>query len=316
MSSSEARQRKLPGVQNSNLVMSAYDRVSSWLIALIILSGAIVAVMFLIWIGPRLRYRPKVYSVVMEEEGYGRGDHPAGFARDSKAPGDPSLPMLEEPAGEEMPELSEPVFDDALASVVASATTIGEVGDVAADALGGSETRGLGGTGGGEGGLGDNRPPGPLGDNPNVVPRYLRWRVRYETSSEAAYAKQLDSFKIELAAIGGKQEVDYAFNLSKARPDRRSGPSKEEKRLYMAWQDGTLQQYDRNLLQRAGIDVKGRVVLQFYPKEAENELAAVESKNAPGRSYKEFFRTTFGVRMQGDRGEFYVIEQRFRPAPP
>jgi len=299
----------------SSLRMSAYDRVASWLIALLVLAGVMVGVMFLIWMGTQLRYRPKVYAFALQEEGYGRGDHPAGFGRDSKAPGDPSLPMLDEPAGEELPELREPQFDDTLAEVTAAGTSLAEVGDIAVEAIRGSEVRGLGGTGGGQGGLGDSRPPGPLGDNPFVVPRWERWNIRYESSSLSAYARQLDFFKIELGAVGGKPTIDYAFNLSKPTPDRRTGSGKAEKRLYLSWRDGTLQAFDRQLLDRAGVDSRGRVILQFYSAELENELARLEAQNAKGRSNEEFFRTTFGVRTVSGGMEFYVTDQRFRLAP-
>ena len=301
----------------SSLKTTSQDQVANWLIALLILAGVMVGVMFLIWVAPRLRYRSKAYAFVLaeEEEGYGRGDHPAGFGRDSKAPGDPSLPIMDEPAGDELPGLSDPQFEDVLATVVATASNVADVGDVAIGAVGGSEVRGFGGTGGGEGGLGDSRPPGPLGDNPLAVPRWERWIIRYESSSLAAYARQLDFFKIELGAAGGKSAIDYAYNLSKPRPDRRSGPGIAEKRLYLTWREGPLQEFDRQLLARAGIETTRRLVLQFYPAEVEKELATLELRNAPGRSYKEFLRTVFGVRDESGDLQFFVIDQRFRPAP-
>jgi hypothetical protein len=57
--------------------------------------------------------------------------------------------------------------------------------------------------------------------------------------------------------------------------------------------------------------------MQFYPEEVEDRLAWIEMENADGRSVKEFQKTVFGVRAaRGGNYEFFVQEQRFRPAPP
>src|SRR5690606_17773147 len=109
--------------------------------------------------------------------------------------------------------------------------------------------------------------------------------------------KQLDHFKIELAALGGgKTTVDYASKLSSPNPVRRSGKSEDEKRLYMTWRTGELIEADRQLLARAGVDTVGRVILQFYPPEAEAILADLEQKQAGDRDLREIKRTVFGVR--------------------
>ncbi len=296
--------------------ISVYDRVASWLISFLIVCGVLVGALFMIWIGPKLRYKPRAFDVVMEDEGYGRGDNPAGFARDSKAPGDPDIPMMDEPAGDELPELVESDFA-ATMDVVASnaAVTIAEVGDIAIDTLATTSVRGFRGTGGGEGGLGDSRPPGPLGDNPNVISKWERWEMQYTSSSKAAYARQLEFFKIELGAAGGKADIDYAFNLAKAKPDTRSGPSTKDKRLFLSWRSGPLKEFDRQILESAGINTRARIMLQFYPAELEKILTDLERQNAPGRSNREFLKTVFGVRPARGGFEFFIVEQRFRPAP-
>jgi len=55
---------------------------------MLIFLGTVTGALFLVWWGNRLRYEPPAYRVAFEEEGYGRGDRPAGFGRDEKAPGD------------------------------------------------------------------------------------------------------------------------------------------------------------------------------------------------------------------------------------
>lgn len=198
----------------------------------------------------------------------------------------------------------------------ASAATIAEFGSIAATSDSTARGLGLRGTGGGKVGLGDRRPVGPLGDDGVlVVPRWERWETQFTSASINAYAQQLDSFGIELAAIGGKPQIDYAFNLANPKPDTRSGPSKSEKRLYMSWKNGPLQQFDRELLRRAGIDTAGRLIVQFYPAEVEGMLADLEEVNARGRSKREYRKTVFGIRMQSGRPEFFVVEQTFRSMP-
>jgi hypothetical protein len=232
------------------------------------------------------------------ENAAGRGDHAEGFARDLEPPGD-----------EEMPELQEPQLQTSIQAVTDAITTVTASTDVF-DSL--APVSNIGSQ------LGDSRPPGPLGEGDDIIPRFERWEIRWESNNLNAYAQQLDFFKIELGAIGGgRKEVDYAKNLSKSRPDARSGPSKTEKRLYMTWKGGTLREFDQQLLQRAGIAATGRTLMQFYPEEAEVSLAWIEMENAKKlghSSAKEFLRTVFGVRPQGRGYEFYVIDQRFRPA--
>lgn len=279
------------------LRVSAYDKVASLLISLLILIGLAVAIMFVIWLTMTLVFQQKSVPVKLVENVAGRGDHAEGFERDLEAPG-----------LEEMPELAEPQLEATLEAVTDAVSSVAASMDV----LDTPSTV----TGKGEGGLGDSRPPGPLGEGEDIIPRWERWEVRWSATGLAEYARQLDFFKIELGAVGGSPNVDYAYNLTKPRPDRRSGPPEQEKRLYMTWKTGSLEAFDKALLARAGISYEGRLVMQFYPEEVEDRLAWMEMENGGGRSVKEFLKTVFGVRKTRSGYEFYIIEQRFRPAPP
>ena len=297
----------------NSLTMSAYERTASWLLALVSLCGFVTGSLFLVWLGQTLRYEVPSYAMTIEEEGYGRGDNPAGFARDSKAPGDPELAQLEVPAGTELFEVLDEqsiiptsVIDDAVSA------TIAEVGDIAVDSIGAGRVAGFGGKGGGEGGLGDNRPAGPLGDGVNVIPRWERWELQFTSNSLDAYARQLDFFHIELGAIGGKKEIDYASNLSTSTPVRRTGLPGVEKRIYMTWRTGTLKSFDRQLMQRANIPISGRLIVQFIPPDTEQLLATLELRNAGGKSPKTFLKTIFGVRPAANGLEFFIVDQKFR----
>ena len=87
----------------------------------------------------------------------------------------------------------------------------------------------------------------------------------------------------------------------------------------MTWKGGTLQQFDNQLLGRAGVPTRDRLMMQFFPADVENRLAAIEMDSARGKGHtdvKEFLRTVFAVRAAGAGYEFVVEEQLFRPAPP
>lgn len=146
---------------------------------------------------------------------------------------------------------------------------------------------------------------------PDEVPRWDRWRLHFETSSLATYARQLDSLGIELgAAGGGRAVVDYISNVSSRKPKRRAGPGKKERRLYMTWKSGELRAFDKQLLEKAGVETSGRVQLQFLPAELEARLARLEREFAKYRSVDEIKRTVFAVR--GD--DVRVKDMKFRDA--
>jgi hypothetical protein len=276
-----------------------YDSVASLLISLLILVGICVFSLFLIWLTGRLIFMQRTVPVELVEYA-GRGDHAAGLARDMEPPGPEEL--------EE--EMYEPQMEATLEAVTDVVTTQTAALDAIATA---AEVTTAGG-----GGLGDSRGPGPEGEGrSDIIPPWERWEIRYTTSGLTPYARQLDFFKIELAAAGGTPLVDYAFNLAKAKPDHRTGQPEDEKRMYMTWQNsgGPLAAFDRQLLAKAGVNTQRRLVLQFYPKETELKLLRLEAENARGRDAREFLKTIFVVRPAGSGYEFFVIDQFFRPAP-
>ena len=277
----------------------AYESVASLLISLLIVVGICAFSLFVIWLTGRLIFTQKTVPVELVEYA-GRGDHAAGFARDKEPPGPEELE-------EEMYEPQVEATLEAVTDVVTTQTAALDAIAVAAEA-----------TTKGGGGLGDSRGIGPEGEGrSDLIPPWERWEIRYTTSGLDAYARQLDFFKIELAAAGGTPLVDYALNLAKPKPDRRQGKPEDEKRMYMTWQNASspLAVFDRRLLDKAGINTQRRLVLQFYPKETEMKLLRAEAENARGRNAREFLKTIFGVRPAGSGYEFFVIDQFFRPPP-
>src|SRR5690606_36413083 len=157
-------------------------------------------------------------------------------------------------------------------------------------------------------GAGDSAPLGGGGDGEGGFPRPQRWRIQFDNTTLEAYARQLDAFGIELAATQPGRVVS-AQGILGVRPQRRTaGEGTQENRLYMSWQGGTLQQFDMQLLQAAGISPRGKLIVQFYPEQVENRLAELERAFA-NRAANQIRRTTFGIRIAGGRADFYVISQ-------
>jgi hypothetical protein len=283
-------------IKKVRIGVSAYDRAASWVISLNVLVGSAVLLAFLIWLSNVITLTEAQSTVVLVENVAGRGDHAAGYERDVEAPGIEELEEETEPKVEQLLEAVTDVVSTQSASLDAMKTNIfsSNSGD----------------------GRGDSRPPGPLGEG-DTIPRGERWEIRYNSNSEKAYAQQLDYFNIELGAVGGGEKlVDYAWNFTKGIKTRR-GPGDKEKRLYMLWTSGALKKFDQNLLRQAGIRIAGRIVVQFYTPEVENQLAHIEKRrfDAANKTVREVKKTVFGVRRNGSKFEYYVVSQRYRVAP-
>jgi hypothetical protein len=230
----------------------------------------------------------------------GRGDHDAGFARDPEGPGVEELDVVIEDAPLEA--ALEPVSN--LASTVAASYDSFDTDAVVSTK--------------GRGGLGDSRPPGPLGEGENVVPPWQRWEIRYESNDEVEYRRVLDFFGIEVGAAGGSKLVDYAFNVSKSPISKRQGEGKKELRVYLTWKPGSpLREFDQNILQDAGIAYQNRIVMQFLPQNVYEDLHRLEFENSEKtkKDPLEWLKTYFKVRKSRNGYEFYIDEQLFRPRP-
>lgn len=145
-----------------------------------------------------------------------------------------------------------------------------------------------------------------------VPDRHERWEIRFASgTSVEAYARQLDSFKIELGVIGGQQQVTYLTNLSNPKPTSRLGDGADDRRLYLIWQRGAISEVDRQIAARAGVTVGGAVIAHFLPKEVEEELSRLEDAFAKQLNITKIGKTVFGIRSSGqDSFRFYVIEQK------
>jgi hypothetical protein len=278
--------------QQYRLGVSAYDRTSSLLIALLILVGMFVLGLVIIYLTLQLVDRSVTVPVSLAEAT--RPSNAAmGVARDIEPPGIEQAPELA------VPQLPETL--SAIADAVASREAL-----LAEEALQAylDASRGEG--------LGDGRQAGPGGEGAvERVPRWERWQIRYlSPESVDVYARQLDFFGIEVGALGTDNQVHYAYNLSKPSPDVRVGSPAEENRIRFTWRSGALEAADRQLLQRAGIRSGIRAVLQFIPPELEARLLALE-QGYKGRDVNEIRRTVFRVEPDGEGYVFRVDAQEY-----
>ena len=87
---------------------------------------------------------------------------------------------------------------------------------------------------------------------------------------------------------------------------------RKEQRLYMNPTDSQFASLDRQLAVKAGAADKGRIILQFYPPEAQAILVGLEQKHAGARKPEEIRSTVFRVTHRGNAFEFSVEDQTYR----
>ncbi len=267
------------------LAVSRYDRVASMLISLVALIGAAVLGLLIVWLSNQIFSGRVAVPVVLEE--IGTGDGPLGDGNDLEMP------------SEEMIEQEEPMLQETLAAV---ADAVAAKQAVLADPALADEIESGGKSSGRRGGNG-------LGDGTGG--RRRRWEVIFDKGNTLlGYARQLDFFGIELAVLMPDGKVEYAAKLSEPDPKRRTGPAKDEKRYYLTWRSGDLQQADAELLARAGIAANGQLVLKFIPAELEARLSAMEKARA-GDEANNVRATRFGISPDASGYKFYVMDQTY-----
>lgn len=278
--------------------VSAYEQVASMLLALLILLGSIAFCLFMAWLGMRVLF-PPLKSVPVRFEQVGGGME-SGFVGESM--------QLDSPTPQDIAaesDLTEPELQETLKTVL-EAVALREA-DLDDPTISEEESTNKGG--GQQTGTG-NRPGYGFGPGKPGIPPHMRWEISFgDGNTLEVYARELDFFKIELGVLGPGR-VTYAKNLSKPKPDVTSGPSGQDKRLYMTWRQGRLKEADRELIAKAGIPAAGKLVLQFYPDATEQELLRLEHE-FKGRDASQIRKTRFRVRPQGRGYEFYVLDQTY-----
>ena len=297
--------------RRQQLRVSSYDRVSSWLVSLLIVTCVAVGSLMLIYFTRKFILAEVSIPITPIATGGGGTGGDVGTEGGSE---------LDAPGVEDAPAINEPQIQDtltAVASAVSSRTAIlaDEQVDVgvqptAGTGAGDRRTPGFGGGRGGGigGGIGSGSGPGR-----NTGPGEPRREIRFEPANVKEYGQWLDYFHIELGVLGQDNKVYYVYNLSQDKPSVRVGDPKEVgDRLYMNPTDSQFASLDRQLAAKAGVADKGRIILQFYPKEAEAILVGLERKHAGARKPEEIRSTVFRVTRRGSAFEFSVEDQTYR----
>lgn len=137
-----------------------------------------------------------------------------------------------------------------------------------------------------------------------------RWSILYNPGQTIdEYARQLDALGVELATIQSPDTLAYVSRFSAQVPTIRIGPARTDDRLYFAWQGRGRKESDVALLQKAGIVVGDKPILQFYPRGVEQRLARLEVQYR-GLQPAEIRVTRFRVVPESDGYGFEVIDQQ------
>jgi len=157
--------------------------------------------------------------------------------------------------------------------------------------------------------IGTGGPGLGFGPGDGGVDRPDRWTIVFPPDQTIDdYARQLDALRVEMAVVMGQNELMYVSHFSSPEPTTRYGNGRSDSRLYFAWQGRGRKASDLALLTKAGIDVGEKVVLQFYPAEAEERLAQLEV-HYRGRQPSEIRVTRFTVVPKGNGYDFQVLTQ-------
>lgn len=271
------------------LRVTAYDRAVGAIVSCLILLGLCVLGLFVIWLTGAARSPQTAVPITFQP--IGEGGLPQG----------PEMEINTENPGQEE-QLEDPELKDSLASVAdVVASRLADldnplIADPESTERGGPKGELVRGGGGGTGGTGVRR----------------RWEIFFDKGNTLeTYARQLDYFGIELGVLLPGNKVQYVSGFSQPQPRVRIGPADAEKRFYLTWQRGDLQEADRELLVRAGVDPGNRIILKFLPPEVEAKLAALERAYAAGRADR-VSSTRFGIRSEANGYSFYVISQQYR----
>jgi hypothetical protein len=283
------------------LGVSRYDRASSLLLTLLATVALAAVLLFVVWLnGKRVEashdLSPTLVAIGREsEDGDGR---PGGGSQLADPDANDSV------VGHDKQTIYAEQDFAALSTLTAWEPDRVDDPDAFAD-----QRKGPFGKGNGRNGP-DGPGTGPKKRKDHSVDLQRHWEVTFASNTLDAYARQLDFFRIELGLLQPGNKIVYAFNLTKAKPDTRTdnSPADNERRYYLTWRTGEMQEADHELLTRAGVDPGDRLILKFLPRETEGQLIALE-RAYNGLTPKDIRKTRFGVIAEGGGFKFVVIDQ-------
>jgi hypothetical protein len=289
---------------------SPYDRVTSMLMAVVV--GALIVVGWLTLIyETNQEYASRITAPLQIIDVFGGGGGspegtPGSIERVDVPGADPAAQASNNP--DDASEFEQPQVMQTPAAMLDAAAEAGssmaEVDLGAVMPSGGPVASGRRASKLGTGGPGLGFGPGDGG-----VPAEQRWSIIYNTGqTPEEYARQLDGLGVELAVVNGPNQLAFVSQFSAAQPTVRYGSQQGDNRLYFLWQGRGRKASDVALLKKAGIDVGEGVVIQFYPKGVEQQLAELEVRFR-GRQPAEIRVTRFSVVPRGDGYGFTVLAQ-------
>lgn len=290
-----AKQPTPPAVSQHGykLQVSAYDRGASLLIALLVMVGAAVAALVVIWYATHYHRRLVPPTLMPVNPASRPADAAMGLKED-----------IEPPGIEDAPDLTEPQLQDTLKALSDLSAKSALLSDEAID----SDSEAGKGSG-----YGDSRSAGVGGDGPPV--NEPQREIRFEYADQAEYVAFLDFWKVEIGVLDQRNNVVYyASNFNQATPDTRmQDPSKQPENRIRFISNGTaFESIDRSLAAKAGIAGRGNIIIQFWPDESAQYLLGLEDqawKQAKKSSLEEVQRTIFRVVRSGNRFEWKLEEQ-------
>ncbi len=289
---------------------SEFDRVTSMLMAIVVGALIVVGWLFIIYKTNQAYARRVTAPLQIVDVFGGGGGSPDGTAGSTEkidvsgadasaraSNNDQDAADFEEPSVMATPAAM-------LDAVAEAGTSLAEVDLGAVMPSGGAIASGKRSSKLGTGGPGLGFGPGDGG-----VPAEQRWSVVYNPGQTLdEYARQLDALGVEFAVVSGPNQLTFVSNFSAAAPSKRYGNGQGDSRLYFLWQGKGRRESDVGLLRKAGIEVGDGVLMQFYPKGAEQQLAQLEVRFR-GRQPGEIRFTRFSVVPEGNGYGFKVLAQ-------
>ena len=279
--------------------VTGYDRAAALVLAAVVSLVLAVGLLWLVWSGQHQWRGPEPVPLELVVIGGGKPDGAENESLDLKTPfderPDPSLAELEaetevEPMLDSVVDLADKATDMARHQPQDAMLNAGKPGSR---------------SGTGAAGLG-------MGPGDSGLPREQSWFIAYgEGGSLASYARTLDFFGIELAALQPGGRVVYLSNLAAAQPNvRNAEPGAEENRLYMTWQGGGRRKADLDLFKKAGVEIGSSNIYHFFSPPTEEQLARLELAYA-NRAVKDIRRTYFSITPDGTGYQFFVTRQAY-----
>lgn len=269
------------------IVPSVYDRVSAAVLVGILVFGFAFVVLLSIWLKPAEVAETKPPKPPLIVSPPPKTDPDEG---------------LVEPGIQEFPEVTVPQLSQLIA-----ATTDAVSATIAVKSRIGDGPNARPGTP-----IEPRKPEPPIDD---TIPTHLRWSVRFQASDIDEYAEQLSFFNIEVAAIHQTRNTIWRVkNVAGEFKAVATNRERESGTLRFQHKKSRMKRWDRELCAKAGIELTGTILTQFY---ADSTRAILENVEAVAiardqRQLNEVHNTVFNVVANDDGFAFEVVEIVYR----